>query len=155
MTGPFDGHGYVTTATPKLTVAAETGATVQFKINGAVIATATETAAGSGIYAATLLPGMLAVGPNSITADVADASSDSSVMTLIFAPDYSGGRYVVPGTPGLANVVDRLDREECYLQQRVRLFHRRLSRRFGWRRCPGQPGYAEAALEQPDCRHAL
>lgn len=102
-TGPFDGSGYITTNTPKLTVHAKSGATVKFKLNGTVIATATETSAGSGVYTATLPSGKLAVGANAITAIVTDTggtSSDSAVLSLIYAPNYAGGVYVVPGTPG-------------------------------------------------------
>ncbi len=49
---------------------AESGGTVEFKLNGTVIATATETSSGSGVYTATLPAGKLAVGANSITAIV-------------------------------------------------------------------------------------
>lgn len=101
--GAFDDVGYVSTATPLLSVTAATGSTVKFKRNGVEIATATETAAGSGIFRATLPAGTLAVGANSITAVASSTSgtgADSTAMTVNYAPDYAGGVYVVPGAPG-------------------------------------------------------
>jgi hypothetical protein len=102
-TGTFDGNGYVTTSTPTLTVNAVSGGTVQFKLNGVVVATGTETSTGSGVYTATLPSGKLAVGANSFTAVVttdAGTSADSDALSVIYAPSYTGGVYVVPGTPG-------------------------------------------------------
>jgi cyclophilin family peptidyl-prolyl cis-trans isomerase len=102
-TGAFAGNGFITTATPKLTVTAPTGSTVKFKLNGAVVATAAETAAGSGIFTATLPAGTLGVGTNMITATAANStatSSDSTALSLTYAPDYSGGIYIVPGAAG-------------------------------------------------------
>jgi cyclophilin family peptidyl-prolyl cis-trans isomerase len=108
-TGPFAGNGFVTTSTPKLTVTATTGSTVKFKLNGAVIATGAETATGSGIFTATLPAGTLGVGANMITATATNAtttSTDSTALALTFAPDYSGGIYVVPGTPGTSQTLN-------------------------------------------------
>jgi cyclophilin family peptidyl-prolyl cis-trans isomerase len=101
--GQFDDVGYVSTATPILSVTAATGSTVKFKRNGVEIATATETAAGSGIFRATLPAGTLAIGANSITAVASNTTgtgADSTAMTVNYAPDYTGGVYVVPGAPG-------------------------------------------------------
>ncbi len=101
--GPFDDAGFVTTATPTLTVNAVTGATVQIKRGGTVIATATETATGSGVYRATLPAGALAVGANSFTATATTTdgtSPDSTALAVTFAPDYASGVYVVPGAAG-------------------------------------------------------
>ncbi len=86
-----------------MTVTAESGAIVKFKLAGNVIVTATETATGSGHYSATIPAGALAIGANSITAIVTDAggtSTDSTAMTLIYAPDLASGVYVVPGAVG-------------------------------------------------------
>ena len=86
-TGPFAGNGFITTTTPKLTVTAPTGSTVKFKLNGAVIATATETAAGSGIFTATLPAGTLGGGANMITATATSGtatSADSTALALTF-----------------------------------------------------------------------
>jgi cyclophilin family peptidyl-prolyl cis-trans isomerase len=101
--GPFDGNGYVSNSTPILTLNAATGSTVQIKRNGTVIGNATETASGSGVFRFTLPAGALAVGANSITAaasNTAGASADSTAFSIIYAPDYSTGVYVVPGQPG-------------------------------------------------------
>jgi hypothetical protein len=101
--GPFDDAGYVSSATPTLTVNAVTGATVRIMRGTTVIATATETATGSGIYRATLPAGTLAVGANSFTATAqttAGTSANSTALALTFAPDYAGGVYVVPGDAG-------------------------------------------------------
>jgi cyclophilin family peptidyl-prolyl cis-trans isomerase len=103
-TGSFDGNGYTGNDSPKLKVTAVTGTTVKYKLNGIVIATATETAAGSGQFTATIPAGKLAIGSNSITATATNTngtSSDSTAMTLIYAPSYAGA-YTVPGTPGSA-----------------------------------------------------
>ncbi len=107
-TGAFDGSGYITTGTPMLTVTAESGATVQYKLNGAIVATATETTSGSGNYIATLPAGVLAVGSNTITAVASDdtgSSVDSAAMSLIYAPDYAGGVYFVPGAVGTSQTM--------------------------------------------------
>ncbi len=102
-TGTFTGNGYITTDTPTLDVAAETGATVQFMLGGTVIGTGTETTAGSGQYTGALAADKLAVGTNSVTAVVTDSfgtSVASTPLTLIYAPDYTAGEYVVPGAAG-------------------------------------------------------
>jgi cyclophilin family peptidyl-prolyl cis-trans isomerase len=103
--GPFDDAGFVTSATPTITVNAVAGATVRIKRGGTVIATATETATGSGVYRATLPAGTLAVGANSLTAAAttsAGTGPDSTALSLTYAPDYSLGVYVVPGAAGVA-----------------------------------------------------
>jgi cyclophilin family peptidyl-prolyl cis-trans isomerase len=148
-TGPFDGNGYVTTDTPKLTVTAETGATVQFKLNGTVIATATETAPGSGVYSATLPSGQLAVGANAITAVVTDAngtSVDSTALSVIYAPDYSSGLYVVPGTPGASVqlTTDWTSRQAAYNDEIGYFIANSDGSVNGI--APGAAGYAQAAL---------
>jgi cyclophilin family peptidyl-prolyl cis-trans isomerase len=107
-TGPFDGNGYITNPTPKLTVHAAPGATVQFKLNGQVIATGTETSPGSGQYTAMLPAGKLAVGVNAITAVVTSTggtSVDSTPFNLTYAPNYGTGIYVVPGAAGSTQVL--------------------------------------------------
>jgi hypothetical protein len=55
------------------------------------------------VFRFTLPAGALAVGANSITAaasNTAGASADSTAFSIIYAPDYSTGVYVVPGQPG-------------------------------------------------------
>src|SRR5207244_4917519 len=99
---------YVTTSTPKLTVTAKSGATVQFKMGGTVVATGTETGTGTGVYTASIPAGKLGVGANSITAVVSDStgtSTDSTALSLIYAPTYAGGVYTVPGAAGSAQQV--------------------------------------------------
>jgi hypothetical protein len=103
--GAFDDAGYVSSGTPTLTVNAPTGSTVKIKRGTTEIATATETAAGSGIFRATLPAGTLAVGANSLTAVASNtngAGTDSTALTLNYAPSYDGGVYVVPGAIGAA-----------------------------------------------------
>ena len=105
-TGTFDGNGYITTSTPKLNVTAPTGGTVQFKLNGVVIGTGTETTSGSGQFTFTVPSGKLATGSNTVTASVTTSggtSVDSTALTLIYAPNYSSGAYVVPVRPAHRN----------------------------------------------------
>jgi hypothetical protein len=102
-TAPFDGNGYITTDTPKITLTAEAGATVNIKLNGTSVGTATESTTQAGQFSFTLPTGKLAVGANSLTAIASDtngASDDSTALSLMYAPDYSGGIYVVPGAAG-------------------------------------------------------
>ena len=99
----------MTTDTPKLTVTAQTGSTVQFLLNGTVIATGTETSAGSGIFTATIPAGKLAVGDNTVTATATGTGGTSAASTsldVIYAPDYSSGVYVVPGAPGSSETLN-------------------------------------------------
>jgi cyclophilin family peptidyl-prolyl cis-trans isomerase len=101
--GAFDGGGYVTSLTPTLTLSAASGSTVQIKRGGTVIGTATETSTGSGQYRLTIPAGALAVGANSITAAASNnngTGADSTAFSIVYAPDYSTGVYVVPGQPG-------------------------------------------------------
>ena len=102
-TGPFDGNGYISTNVPKLKVTAATGGTVKFKLNGVVLGNGTETASGSGQFTFTVPAGKLAIGANTITAAVTTTggtSVDSTALSLIYAPNFNSGVYVVPGAPG-------------------------------------------------------
>ena len=149
-TGPFIGNGYITTGTPKLTVTAATGSTVKFKLNGVVIATATETGTGTGTFAATLPAGTLAVGANSITATATGTggtSSDSAAMSLIYAPDYSGGVYVVPGAPGQSETltIDWTAKNASFNNEYGYFIADSADGSIG-DVAPGDAGYAQAAL---------
>jgi len=148
--GPFDGNGYITTGTPKLSVTAETGAIVQFKLNGTVIATATESTTNPDQYSATIPAGKLAVGANSITAVVVDAngtSPDSTALSLIYAPDYGAGVYVVPGTPGSMQQVSLswASKNAAYADEFGYFVVNSIDGSVGGR-TPGSAGYAQAAL---------
>ncbi len=149
-TGPFDGNGYVTTNTPKLTVNAVSGATVQFKLNGIVIATATETSTGSGVYTATLPAGKLAVGANSITAiatTTGGTSPDSTVLSVTYAPNYSGAAYVVPGSPGTSQqlTITWSAKKAGYNNELGYFIADSINGSIG-EISPGSAGYAQAAL---------
>ncbi|RIK72483.1 MAG: hypothetical protein DCC67_19185, partial [Planctomycetota bacterium] len=105
--GPFDGNGY-TSVLPTLSLTAPSGATVEIKRGGSTIATATETAAGSGQYRVTLPAGSLAVGLNEVTAvarNSSGASGDSPPLAITYAPSAAGGVYTVPGAPGAAQAL--------------------------------------------------
>jgi hypothetical protein len=119
-------------------------------LNGEVVATAAETAASSGTYAATLPAGKLAVGTNSITAAVADAngtSDDSTPMTLIYAPDYSGGAYVAPGAPGTSQTltIDWVEKNAAFNNEFGYFIVDAADGSIGGI-APGSAGYAQAAL---------
>ena len=149
-TGPFHGNGYITTGTPKLTVTAATGSTVKFKLNGVVIATATETGTGTGTFTATLPAGTLAVGANSITATATGTggtSSDSAAMSLVYAPDYSGGAYVVPGAPGQSETltIDWTAKNASFNNEYGYFIADSADGSIG-DVAPGDAGYAQAAL---------
>ncbi len=149
-TGTFDGNGYISKDSPKLTVAAESGATVQFKLNGVVIATATETATGSGQYTATLPAGKLAIGANAITAVVTDTngtSVDSTALSLIYAPDFASGIYVVPGAAGSTQTLAFAwaSRNAAYFDE-IGFFIANSADGSINGIAPGQAGYAQAAL---------
>lgn len=148
--GSLDSEGYVSTATPTLTATAESGATVQFTVNGAVVATGAETAAGSGEYSATIPAGTLAVGANSVTAKVTDASGaspDSTAMSFVYAPDYSSGVYVVPGGPGTSQTLtfDWTSKNASYNNEFGFFIVNSADGSIGGV-APGQAGYAQAAL---------
>jgi cyclophilin family peptidyl-prolyl cis-trans isomerase len=149
-TGAFDGNGYVSVNNPKLTVTAVTGATVQFKLNGVVIATATETATGSGQYTATLPAGKLGIGANAVTAIVTNTngtSVDSTAMSLIYAPDFASGIYVVPGAPGTTQTLAFVwaSRNAAYNDE-VGYFIADSTDGSINGIAPGEAGYAKAAL---------
>ena len=149
-TGPFDGNGYISKDTPKLTVTAETGATVKFNVNGVVIATGTETATGSGIYTATLPSGKLGIGANAITATVTDTggtSVDSAAMSVIYAPDLGNGVYVVPGAQGSTQsvVMTWKVKNAAYNDEMGYFIVNSIDGSIGGIG-PGQAGYAQAAL---------
>jgi cyclophilin family peptidyl-prolyl cis-trans isomerase len=157
-TGPFDGNGYISTGTPKLNVTAETGAAVQFKLNGAVIATATESTTNPGHYSATIPAGKLAVGTNSITAVVMDAngtSADSTALSLIYAPDYGAGVYVVPGTAGSTQhvLLAWAARNAAYADEFGYFVASSIDGSVGGK-TPGSAGYAQAALSS-STRHVI
>jgi cyclophilin family peptidyl-prolyl cis-trans isomerase len=149
-TGTFAGNGFLTTSTPKLTVTAPTGSTVKFKLNGAVVAAATETAAGSGIFAATLPAGTLGVGANMITATAANStatSADSTGLSLTFAPDYSGGIYIVPGAAGTSQTLSLswAQKSAAYNNELGYFIVDSADGSIGGV-APGSAGYAQAAL---------
>jgi cyclophilin family peptidyl-prolyl cis-trans isomerase len=156
--GTFDGNGYVTTDTPELTATAESGANVQFKLNGAVIATAAETATGSGVYTATLSAGKLAVGTNLITATATTSdgtSADSTALSLIYAPSDVGGVYVVPGAPGTSQTlaVDWTEKNAAFNNEFGYFVVDSADGSIGGV-APGSAGYAQAALSS-DTRTTL
>jgi hypothetical protein len=157
-TGPFAGNGYVTTNTPKLTVTAATGSTVQFKLNGTVIATGTETAAGSGIFTATIPAGKLAIGSNSITATAGGTggtSTDSTALTVIYAPDFTTGVYVVPGTPGSSQQVTiAVPHVNAAYKDEIGYFIANSADGSIGGVAPGSAGYAQAALSS-STRHVV
>jgi hypothetical protein len=149
-TGTFAGNGYLTSATPTLTVTAASGATVQFEMNGTVIATGTETGTGTGVFTATLPAGKLAVGANSITATAATTdgtSGDSTALSLIYAPDYSGGLYVVPGTAGTSETlaIDWTEKNAAFNNELGYFVVDSADGSIGGV-APGSAGYAQAAL---------
>ncbi len=149
-TGAFDGNGYVSTDTPTLDATAPTGSTVQFKLNGIVIATGTETSPGSGQYTAMLPAGELAVGDNSITAVASNSngtSPDSTALTVTYAPDYSTGLYIVPGAPGTTQqlAIDWASRSAWYNDE-VGYFIADSADGSVNGIAPGSPGYAQAGV---------
>ena len=118
------------------------------------MATGTETATGSGIFTATLPAGTLGVGTNMITATAANStatSADSTALSVTYAPDYSGGVYVVPGAAGTSQTLTF-----AWTQKNAAF-----NNEFGYfivdsadgsigGVAPGSAGYAQAALEQLD-----
>jgi cyclophilin family peptidyl-prolyl cis-trans isomerase len=149
-TGPFDGNGYVTTATPTLTMTAATGSTVQVKMGSTVIGTATETATGSGTYTIAIPAGRLAVGANAITATATKngaTSGDSTALSVIYAPNYAAGVYVVPGTVGAAQQLTALwtKRNAAYANEIGFFIADSATGAIGGI-APGSAGYAQAAL---------
>lgn len=157
-TGPFDGNGYISKDTPKLTVTAPTGSTVKFKLNGTVIATGTETSAGSGQFTATLPAGKLAVGSNAITAVASNTdgtSVDSTALTLIYAPNYVSGVYVVPGAPGSTQSVGiAWTHRNASYQDEIGYFIATSADGTVGGVAPGAAGYAHAALTSAT-RHVI
>ena len=157
-TGAFDGNGYVTTDTPTLDVTATTGDTVQFKLNGVVIATGTETSPGSGQFIATLPAGTLAVGDNSITAVSSNAngtSADSTPLTVTYAPDYSTGLYVVPGVPGTSQQITiNLTSQNAWYKDEIGYFIADSADGSVGGIAPGSAGYAQAGIGS-STRHVL
>jgi cyclophilin family peptidyl-prolyl cis-trans isomerase len=149
-TGPFDGNGYVSTATPTLTMTAASGSTVQVKMGSTVIGTATETATGSGTYTIAIPAGRLAVGANSITATATKngtTSGDSTALSVIYAPNYAAGVYVVPGTVGAAQQLTALwtKRNAAYANE-IGFFVADSATGAIGGIAPGAAGYAQAAL---------
>jgi cyclophilin family peptidyl-prolyl cis-trans isomerase len=149
-TNAFDGNGYVTTNTPALTLTAETGATVNIKLNSTVIGTATESPTQAGVFSVILPAGKLAVGTNLLTATVTDAngtSPDSSALSLIYAPDYSGGVYVVPGTAGTSQTlaIDWTEKNAAFNNELGYFIVDSADGSIGGV-APGSAGYAQAAL---------
>ncbi len=97
-TGNFNDDGYTLSDTPTLLATADPGVTVNFKINGSIVATGTETSPGH--YSATVPAGKLSLGPNSITAiasNTAGSSLDSTAINVVYTPSF-GQIYTVPGT---------------------------------------------------------
>jgi cyclophilin family peptidyl-prolyl cis-trans isomerase len=149
-TGPFDGNGYVSTATPTLTMTAATGSTVQVKMGSTVIGTATETATGSGTYTIAVPAGRLAVGANAITATATKngtTSGDSTALSVIYAPNYAAGVYVVPGTVGAAQQLTAqwTKRNAAYANE-IGFFVADSATGAIGGVAPGAAGYAQAAL---------
>ncbi len=149
-TGAFDGNGYISTGTPTLTVTAATGSTVQFKLNGSVVAAGSETTAGSGTYSATLPAGVLAVGANSITAVATNSSgtsADSATMSVVYAPDYNTGVYIVPGAVGTSQTItfDWTEKNASYNNEFGYFIVDSMNGSINGI-APGQAGYAQAAL---------
>ncbi len=149
-TGPFDGNGFVSTGTPTLTVTAATGSTVKFLMGTTEIATGTETAAGSGIFTAVIPAGKLAVGPNAITATAANTggtSAASTALSVIFAPNYATGVYVVPGAAGVTQSLTAqwLVRNAGFSNEIGYFVADAASGAVG-SVAPGSAGYAQAAL---------
>jgi cyclophilin family peptidyl-prolyl cis-trans isomerase len=149
-TGPFDGNGYVSTATPTLTMTAATGSTVQVKMGSTVIGTATETATGSGTYTIAIPAGRLAVGANAITATATKngtTSGDSTALSVIYAPNYAAGVYVVPGTVGAAQQLTAqwTKRNAAYANE-IGFFVADSATGAIGGVAPGAAGYAQAAL---------
>jgi cyclophilin family peptidyl-prolyl cis-trans isomerase len=149
-TGAFDGNGYVSTATPTLTVTAVSGATVKFKIGATEVATGVETASGSGVYTSAIPAGKLAVGANAVTAIVTTTggtSTDSTALSLVFAPDYATGVYAVPGVADAAQqlVMQWVARNASYANEIGFFVADSASGAIGGI-APGAAGYAKAAL---------
>lgn len=149
-TGTFDGNGYVSTATPTLTMTAATGSTVQVKMGTTVLGTATETATGSGTYTFAIPAGRLAVGANAITATATKSgatSGDSTALSVIYAPNYAAGVYVVPGAAGVAQQLTAVwtKRNAAYANE-IGFFVADSATGAIGGIAPGAAGYAQAAL---------
>ena len=147
---PFDGNGFVTTNTPVLTLTAETGATVNVKLNGTVIGAATESATQAGVYSLILPAGKLGVGTNSLTATVADTngtSTDSTPLSVTYAPDYSQGVYLVPGAVGSPQTItiDWTEKNAAFNNEFGYFVVDSADGSIGGV-TPGSAGYAQAAL---------
>src|SRR5262249_8033728 len=92
----------------------------------------------------------LTVGTNSITAVVMDAngtSVDSTAMSLIYAPDYGAGVYLVPGPPGSAQHVSLswASKNAAYADEFGYFVVNSIDGSIGGK-TPGSAGYAQAAL---------
>jgi hypothetical protein len=140
---------YTTSDTPTLTLTAATGDTVQILNGSVVVATATETTAGSGQYSATIPAGQLAVGANSITATASNSSGQSSPTTavsLIYAPSFTQ-TYEVPGSlGGTENITFIYTSKQAAYQNEMGYFIVDDASGSIDGLSPSSPGYAKAAM---------
>ena len=105
---------------------------------------------GSGIFTATLPAGTLGVGTNSITATAANTngtSADSTALSFTFAPNFSGGVYVVPGAAGTSQTLtfDWMQKNAAFNNEFGYFVVDSADGSIGGV-APGSAGYAQAAL---------
>lgn len=143
-TGLFSNDNFTDSTTPAFDVTTDPGKTVQIMVNGAVAATATETST-AGQYKATLKPGALAVGDNTILAQVQGGSALPAIH-VTFAPSNQQA-YVVPGqgTAGQTLTFRYADREAAFRNE-VGFFQVDDATGKIGSLSPGDAGYAQAAL---------
>jgi cyclophilin family peptidyl-prolyl cis-trans isomerase len=143
-TGLFNNDNYTDATTPTFDIATDPGKTVQVSVNGTVVMNATETST-PGTYKATLPAGSLAVGPNTILAQVQGGTALPSI-TVTYAPS-DAEAYVVPGqgTTAEALTFKYVAKLTDYMDE-VGFFQVDDTTGKIGTLSPGDPGYAQAAI---------